>query len=117
MKGLEDDYVKVFHGVKTLEYDLALLEANRKIMLTALADPHPNISKALSTIVDAAPDNTAKAKALFCGMFERKVTSGNLQKGRFSQALAEEIGKAPGCKVPEYLQKAIQHVCQGVAKQ
>lgn len=116
MKALEDDYVKVFHGVKTLEYDLALLEDNRGPMLTALADPHPRISKTLRKIVDEAPDNTAKAKALFCGMFERKDSSSNVQKGRFSQALAEQIAKMPGCKVPEYLQQAIWHVCQGAAK-
>lgn len=115
MMNLEDDFVKVFHGLKTLEYDLALIEANRDPMLTALADPHPIISKALRKIVDAQPDNTAKAKALFCGMFERK-GNGNIQKGRFAQALAEQFLKEPGCEVPEYLVNAIQHVCQGVAK-
>lgn len=116
MKGLEDTFVKVFHGLKTLEYDLALLETNRDPMLTALADPHPRISKALRKIVDAQPDNTAKAKALFCGMFERKDSSSNVQKGRFGQAFAEQIAKKPGCEVPDYLQKAIRHVCQGAAK-
>lgn len=115
MKALEDEYVKVFHGVKTLEYDLALLEANREPMLTALADPHPRIAKALREIVNAAPGNTAKAKALFCGMFERKDSSSNVQKGRFGQALAEQISKTPGCEVPDYLQQAIRHVCQEVA--
>lgn len=116
MKALEDEYVKVFHGVKTLEYDLALHEANREAMLVALADPHPLIAKALREIVNAAPDNTAKAKALFCGMFERKESSSNVQKGRFGQALAEQISETPGCIVPEYLQQAIWHVCQIVAK-
>lgn len=115
MKNLEDKFVKVFHGLKTLEYDLALIEANRDPMLTALADPHPKISKALRKIVDAQPDNTAKTKALFCGMFERK-GNGNIQKGRFAQALAEQISKENGFEVPEYLNKAIQHVCQGVVK-
>ncbi|ENV2841419.1 ATP-dependent endonuclease [Salmonella enterica] len=115
MKNLEDDFVKVFHGLKTLEYDLALIEANRDPMLTALADPHPKISKALRKIVDTQPDNTAKTKALFCGMFERK-GNGNIQKGRFAQALAEQISKENGFEVPEYLKKAIQHVCQGVVK-
>ncbi|MDQ2127875.1 MULTISPECIES: ATP-dependent nuclease [Enterobacteriaceae] len=115
MKKLEDSYVKVFHGLKTLEYDLALLEANRGPMLTALADQHPRIAKALRKIVDAQPDNTMKARALFCGMFERK-DSCNVQKGRFGQAFAEQIARTPGCKVPEYLQKAIQHVCQGAGK-
>lgn len=115
MKNLEDNFVKIFHGLKTLEYDLALIEANRDPMLTALADPHPKISKALRKIVDAQPDNTAKTKALFCGMFERK-DSGNIQKGRFAQALAEEISKDNDFEVPDYLKKAIQHACQGVIK-
>lgn len=115
MKKLEDDFVKVFHGLKTLEYDLALIETNRDPMLVALADPHPRISKALRQIVDCQPDNTAKAKALFCGMFERK-DNANIQKGRFAQALAEQISTGIDFKVPDYLKKAIQHVCQGVAK-
>ncbi|WP_447649150.1 ATP-dependent nuclease [Pseudomonas abietaniphila] len=116
MKGVEDTFVKVFHGLKTLEYDLALLEGNRKAMLTALGDPHPRIAKALGKIVNAQPDNTSKAKALFCGMFERKDSSSNVQKGRYAQALAEHIATHPGCKVPEYLEQAIRHVCKGVNK-
>ena len=116
MKASEDQYVKVHHGVKTLEYDLALHEENRDAMLKALAEFHPNISKALRKIVDAAPDNTAKAKALFCGMFERKDSSSNVQKGRFGQALAEQISLTPGCKVPAYLEQAIKHVCQGAGR-
>ncbi|ROM28696.1 ATP-dependent endonuclease [Pseudomonas protegens] len=116
MKKSEDQFVKVYHGVKTLEYDLALLEENRDAMLKALAELHPRISLALRKIVDSAPDNTAKAKALFCGMFERKDTSSNVQKGRFGQALAEQIALTPGCKVPDYLEQAIRHVCQGAEK-
>ena len=116
MKGVEDAFVKIFHGVKTLEYDLALLEENRKAMLAALGDLHPRIAKALGKIVNAQPDNTAKAKALFCGMFERKDSSSNVQKGRYAQALAEHIAKQPGCKVPEYMVQAIRHVCKGVNK-
>ncbi|CRM34479.1 ATP-dependent endonuclease [Pseudomonas sp. 58 R 3] len=116
MKESEDEFVKVLHGVKTLEYDLALLAENRDAMLKALAELHPRISVALRKIVDGAPDNTAKAKALFCGMFERKDTSSNVQKGRFGQALAEQIAITPGCKVPEYLEKAIRHVCRGADK-
>lgn len=116
MKESEDQFVKVLHGVKTLEYDLALLAENRDAMLKALAELHPRISVALRKIVDGSPDNTAKAKALFCGMFERKDTSSNVQKGRFGQALAEQIAITPGCKVPEYLEQAIRHVCQAADK-
>lgn len=116
MKESEDQFVKVLHGVKTLEYDLALLAENRNAMLKALAELHPRISVALRKIMDGAPDNTAKAKALFCGMFERKDSSSNVQKGRFGQALAEQIALTPGFKVPKYLEQAIRHVCQGAGK-
>ncbi|MBK3758728.1 AAA family ATPase [Pseudomonas aeruginosa] len=116
MKESEDQFVKVHHGVKTLEYDLALQAENRDTMLKALAELHPRISVALRKIVDGVPDNTAKAKALFCGMFERKDTNSNVQKGRFGQALAEQIALTPGFKVPEYLEQAIRHVCQGTDK-
>lgn len=110
MKALEDRYVKVFHGVKTLEYDLALHENNRDAMLTALADPHPRIAKALRKVVDTQQDNTSKARALFCGMFERKKK--NVQKGRFGQALALVIREGADFQVPAYILRAIEHVCQ-----
>jgi putative ATP-dependent endonuclease of OLD family len=110
MKRLEDRYVKVFHGVKTLEYDLALHASNREAMLTALADPHPRISKSLRTAVDAAEDNTGKARALFCGMFER--SQNNVQKGRFGQALAQVISEGVDFEVPGYILDAVRHVCQ-----
>ena len=116
MKDSEDQFVKVYHGVKTLEYDLALQEENRDAMLKALAELHPRISVALRKIVSGAPDNTTRAKTLFCGMFERKDTSSNVQKGGFGQALAEQIALTPEFKVPEYLAQAIQHVCQGADK-
>lgn len=43
MKKSEDTIVKVFHGVKTLEYDLALHSENRSAMLSALKELHPQI--------------------------------------------------------------------------
>jgi putative ATP-dependent endonuclease of OLD family len=110
MKALEDRYVKVFHGVKTLEYDLALHETNRQAMLTALEDPHPRIAKALREAVDAEQDNTAKARKLFCGMFER--SQNNVQKGRFGQALAQVISEGVAFEVPAYILDAVMHVCQ-----
>lgn len=115
MKKFEEGFVKVFLGLKILKYKLALIEANRDPMFTALANPHQRISKALRKIVDGQPDNTAKAKALFCGMFERK-DNANIQQGRFAQALAESIPKEIDFEVPEYLKKAIQHDCQGMIK-
>jgi putative ATP-dependent endonuclease of OLD family len=61
--------------------------------------------------VIAATDDAAKAKALFSGMFER--SSGNVSKGRFGQALAQELSDpSVGCDVPPYIKKAIEHVCR-----
>ncbi|WP_432415464.1 ATP-dependent nuclease [Chromohalobacter israelensis] len=110
VKALEDYYVKIFHGVKTLEYDLALYENNREAMLTALAELHPQIAKSLRRVVDAQADNTCKARELFRGMFER--SHNNVQKGSFGQALAQVIRKGIDFEVPGYIRSAFEHVCQ-----
>jgi len=115
MKGKEDSFVKVFHGLKTLEYDLALHSENRTAMLKALRELHPRIADALETAVDAAADDAAKAQILFTGMFERKTN--NVKKGSFGQSLAQVLSDGAEFKLPEYIRKAIMHVCQaGPAK-
>lgn len=110
MKGREDTHVKVFHGLKTFEYDLALELDNRTAMLKALAELHPKIAKSLIATVDAEVGDAAKAKALFRGMFERR--KNNVQKGSFAQSLAQVISddKVP-FTVPTYIKAAIQHAC------
>lgn len=116
MKGSEDAFVKIFHGLKTFEYDLALHADNRTAMLKALKDLHPKIAVTVQADVEAAAGDAAKARALFTGMFERK--QNNVQKGRFGQALAQAFSE-PGaaCMVPEYIRAAIMHACQvGPAK-
>jgi len=111
MKALEDDFVKVFHGVKTFEYDLALHEKNRVVMLAALKNIHPKIGAALETTVSGKPDDTAKAHAMFKGMFER--TENNVQKGRFAQALTTQIvDEKQDVKVPDYIVDAVKHACR-----
>lgn len=114
MKQRQDKLVQVFHGVKTFEYDLALHESNRIAMLTALKELHPKIGATVESAVAAAPDDAAKAKELFRGMFER--AQNNVQKGRYGQALAQAIAdKSVAFEVPDYIVKAIKHVCQDVA--
>ena len=111
MKGYEDAYVKIFHGLKTFEYDLALEATNRTVMLKALAELHPKIAKSLAVTVDEQVDDAAKAKALFCGMFERP--KNNVQKGSFAQSLAQVISDDEvDFTVPTYIQAAIKHACQ-----
>ncbi|MFZ5680185.1 MAG: ATP-dependent nuclease [Pseudomonadota bacterium] len=111
MKKSEDDFVKVFHGVKTFEYDFALHEKNRKVMLDALEEMHPQIGAELRARVDKASDDAAKARVLFGGMFER--SSGNVQKGRFAQTLAAKIAdEGVDVETPPYILAAIEHVAK-----
>jgi putative ATP-dependent endonuclease of OLD family len=112
----KDQFIGVFHGQKTLEYDLALVESNRAVMLTALNSLHPGIGASVEKDVTAAMGDAAKAKALFSGMFER--SSNNVQKGRFGQALAQELlDSKSDWAIPPYIKKAIEHVCCGVKAQ
>lgn len=111
MKEREDAYVKVFHGLKTLEYDFALYAENRMAMLAALEELHPKIGGVVEAAVDAAQGDAAKAKALFTGMFERP--QNNVQKGRFGQSLAQILANpATPCVVPTYIRDAMAHACQ-----
>jgi len=111
MKAGQDTLVRVFHGVKTFEYDLALHEDNRNAMLTALKEMHPIIGAGVQSDVDVAVGDSAKAKALFRGMFERE--QANVQKGRFGQTLAQAFADPKiSCTVPQYIQDAIAHACQ-----
>ncbi len=114
MKTREDGLVKVFHGLKTFEYDLALEADNRTAMIKALKELRPRIGKSLEVIVAGKVGDAEQAKALFCGMFERK--QDNIQKGSFAQSLAQVISdKAVPFKVPAYIQAAITHVCHVAA--
>jgi len=110
MKDSEDTLVKIFHGLKTFEYDLALYAVNRTAMLTALEELHPKICAAVAAAVEEAEGDAAEARALFCGMFERR--QNNVQKGRFSQALAQVITSGADFVVPDYICEAIAHACQ-----
>lgn len=109
MKSKEDKFVKVFHGLKTFEYDFALHEVNRGAMLAALKEIHPIIGDELEVEVAAAIGDNLKARTIFRGMFER--SEGNVQKGKFSQALASKIVEEKiDVVVPDYIASAVKHV-------
>ncbi len=113
LKDKSDDFISVFHGVKTLEYDLALYECNRNVMLNALDDTNPGIAKELRVEVKVAGTNQEKAQTLFCGMFERAAGLKNIQKGRFSQALAYQLSlDEVEFTVPDYITNAVKHACE-----
>lgn len=107
-----DSLVQVFHGVKTFEYDLALYETNRTVMLAALTELHPKIATEIKSNLNAISNDREKARILFCGMFERGPGKTNVQKGRFAQELAYQLCQADvEFTVPDYIQNAIRHVC------
>jgi putative ATP-dependent endonuclease of OLD family len=111
MKKQEDSLVGVFHGVKTFEYDLALRAKNRKAMIAALKELHPQIGLTVEAEVGKAVDDAAAARALFSGMFER--AHNNVQKGRYGQALAQAfLAEGAECEVPNYIRDAVAHVCK-----
>lgn len=115
LKKLEDKFVKVFYGQKTFEYDLALEVSNIATMLAGLKSIHPQIGAALEAQVALATSAQEKAKALFQGMFERP--QNNVQKGKFGQALAAQVqDNGQPVSVPDYIKKAISHVCDFGAK-
>jgi putative ATP-dependent endonuclease of OLD family len=64
-----------------------------------------------SLAVNAATGDAIKAQTLFKGMFER--TEGNVQKGRFAQALAARIEDDKlEIVVPDYIAAAVMHASQ-----
>jgi putative ATP-dependent endonuclease of OLD family len=110
----EDKFVKVFYGVKTLEYDLALHENNRQVMLNSLSEMHPTIASQLTIDIAEVSTDQEKARVLFVGMFERGGSLTNVQKGRFSQELAYQLSlDTVDFTVPVYIENAIKHVCEG----
>lgn len=114
LKEQECDLVKVFFGLKTLEYDLALHEDNRSIMLDALSEIHPQIAQSIKDEIKDKATDQEKAKALFCGMFERGDGLKNVQKGRFAQELAYQVSNtSDNFVVPGYIRDAINHVIEG----
>lgn len=113
IKNLENDFVKTFFAQKTFEYDLALHEKNRDSMLSALKELHRGIAEDLKAAVDAAASDD-KPKVLFKGMFDRGEGKRNVQKGAYSQALAQLISDAgTDFTVPPYITTAIDYLVAG----
>ncbi len=78
-------------------------------MLAALKEIHPIIGADLEAEVEGLAGDDLKARAIFRGMFER--SEGNVQKGKFSQALASKIAEEDlEVVVPQYIVDAVEHV-------
>jgi putative ATP-dependent endonuclease of OLD family len=109
IKAAESSNVQVFIAKKTLEYDMALLEANHEPMLQALNELHPRIAVDLRNKL-ASTESAEKPKVLFQGLFER---SGGVrvQKGAFAQALAQVVeSDAMPLVPPDYVVAALKFI-------
>lgn len=112
-------HIGVFGAPKTLEYALALTEANIPYMLSAIIDVYPQAGKTLFNQVEQLADINAKAACVWLFMRERFQ-----QKAEVAQALTKRITdkkilikKADGSfkdndwnrefVVPEYIKNAI----------
>lgn len=113
----ENNYVKCFFAQKTLEYDLAFDATRRSLMILALKEIHPIIGAGLEVKLDAEVSEQAKAKVLFCGMFDRPAGMGNVKKGQYAQALSHGISKSKDdVELPFYLKAALDFATGAVAK-
>lgn len=106
-------YVKVFHGLKTLEYDLALHADNRTSMLKALKELHPGIGKTVEAVVESASGDAAKAHVLFSGMFERPQQ--RPKRPVWAGSCASLFGPRKSVCKSDYIRNAIEHACQDKA--
>jgi putative ATP-dependent endonuclease of OLD family len=112
-------HIGVFGAPKTLEYALALTEANIPYLLSAIIDVHPQVGKTLFNQVEQLTNINEKAARVWLFMRER-----SQQKAEVAQALTKRITdkkilikKDDGTfedsdsnvnfLVPEYIQNAI----------
>ena len=112
-------HIGVFGATKTLEYALALTEANIPYMLSAIIDVHPQVGKTLFNQVGQLTNINEKATCIWLFMRER-----SQQKAEVAQALTKRItdkkilikkadGSFEDCDssgdfvVPEYIQNSI----------
>ncbi|WP_029148579.1 ATP-dependent endonuclease [Methylophilus sp. 5] len=106
-----DDYLKSFFSLKTFEYELGLEAENQATMLEALKEINPGIGKALETAVNGAAI-ADRPRILFEGMFDRGKGLTNIQKGAFSQSLAQTLSKDENKFIaPEYIKNAFEFIC------
>lgn len=112
-----DGFVQCFFARKTLEYDLGLEKSCRVHMLAALKEMHPVIGKDVEAEIDGLSTSGARAKALYCGMFQRGPNLENVQKGHFAQLLAFGLySTEENVTAPSYLMEALEFVVPKVSE-
>ncbi|MEM7619753.1 MAG: AAA family ATPase [Pseudomonadota bacterium] len=99
----QTDTLKVFHSLKTFEYDLGLEANNIPTLIKAFAKLHPQVTKDLK---GALAENDYEKNVQFFKAFEKSCKS----KGEFAQQLAQKIEDKEPFTPPQYIVDAISHV-------
>lgn len=107
--------IDVYHAKKTLEYELALREANIPYILNAILSAFPIVGKELKSSVES--EQLIERKALRIWLFIR---ARNTCKGQFAQSLLNEIQKyyrekgsySKPFDIPQYIKHAIYAVTE-----
>lgn len=105
--------VDVFMSTVTLEFDLAHAGL-ADLMATIIQGSYERPPDDLPALVRAESNPVAKAALVYRGMPSRSV----ITKAELAQRLALRMDTAslPAAQVPDYLRRAIEHVCRDKAK-
>jgi len=110
-------YAKLYVGkYKTFEFDLAMEGDNYKLMIEILIKLWPSVGRVkegLKNWLKKDLKNDTKKKTRIASYILKRAKDSKIGKGRFSQALAENIFTYNNFIVPEYIRKAIIWVCGG----
>lgn len=108
-------YAKLYVGkYKTFEFDLAMEGDNYKLIIEILIKLWPSagrVKEGLNNWLKKDLKNDTKKKARIASYILKRTKDSKIGKGRFSQALAENIFTYNNFIVPEYIRKAIIWVC------
>ena len=113
--GRQTELLKVFHGKKTLEYDLALEEENMTILIDAYTKLHPILGKTLGEEISNKTTTVERAQYFYDFLFkDRKTSKPDLAQEIVNLLESDDTDNAEKYSiiVPGYISEAIKHLLQ-----